>query len=289
MSDIEGGDAVARIDRFHAEKQPFFMNLWFQAPHTPIEASPEPYQRPYLDRARGKDLAYRSMVTHMDDVVGRVFAKLRELKLDRETLVFFGSDHGPAHRGDGLRHGPGSAGNLSYGKHDIHEGGIRVPAIFWAPGTVAAGRTISFPCHSNDLLPTALSLLGEESRTPSEADGMDLAPWLAGAGPAVPERPLYFQKSRANVKYFLFHEGQPPPTEAIRRGPYKLLCDEGRPTELYNLEEDPWERWNLLEDYPEVAEELSGKLQSWLAEPRLRTYPPGTFFHDRMPASASDG
>ena len=283
MTDIEGADALSRIDRFHAANQPFFLNLWFHAPHTPIEASPELYRRPYLGRARGKDLAYRSMVTHMDDVVGRVFAKLRALGLDRDTLVFFGSDHGPAHRGDGLRHGPGSAGNLSYGKHDIHEGGIRVPAIFWAPGVVAAGKTVSFPCHSNDLLPTALSMLEEGGRIPDEADGIDLSPWLDGGEPPVSERALCFQKNRANVKYFLFRDDQPPPTEAIRKGPYKLLCDEGRPTELYNLEEDPWERWNLLEDYPEVAEALSGELRSWLAEPRHCAYPAGTFFHDRIP------
>ena len=89
-------EALKLIDEYARGEDPFFLNLWFYAPHTPYNLAPEPYAKPYAGIADGDDLMYRSMVTCMDAGVGRIRAKLEELGIDDNTLLVFTSDNGPS-------------------------------------------------------------------------------------------------------------------------------------------------------------------------------------------------
>ena len=63
---------------------------------------------------------------------------------------------------------------------------------------------------------------------------------------------------------------KPTANQIARRGNWKLLAQQGNPIELYNLKEDPYERWNLMKQYPEIATQLTNELTLWLNEPRQK-------------------
>ncbi|MDC1107168.1 sulfatase-like hydrolase/transferase, partial [Prolixibacteraceae bacterium] len=142
-TDVKTNEALDFIETCAKKKEPFFLNLWFDTPHAPYEQTPMRSMSPYLERAKGDDLLYRGMVTHLDYSIGRVLDKLELLGISDNTLVVFFSDNGPAIQG--------SSGALKGRKTDFHEGGIRVPAIAWWPGKIKANTTTSVLVHTNDL------------------------------------------------------------------------------------------------------------------------------------------
>ena len=121
---------------------------------------------------------FAAMVTRMDRDIGRIMTKLKELGIDKDTIVVFSSDNGP-HREGG--HDPeffGSRGGLRGIKRDLYEGGIRVPAIARWPGQIQAGAVSGHPWAFWDFLPTAAELAG--TTTPGNIDGTSIVPTLLG-------------------------------------------------------------------------------------------------------------
>ncbi len=159
----------------HNRDRNFFLYLPHAMPHKPLAASEEFYT------PETRDDLYSDVVRELDWSIGRVIDKLRELNLDRKTLVIFASDNGPTYGG--------SSGGLRGTKGATFEGGIRVPGIVWWPGTVPAGQVISNPCATLDLFPTICKLVGIDTAE-FNLDGFDIMPMLTGAGPA-PERAIY--------------------------------------------------------------------------------------------------
>ncbi len=225
------------------QSRPFFVYLAHNMPHMPLFGTPEFQNK----SARGR---YGDVVEEIDWNVGRIVATLRELKLERNTLVVFMSDNGPW--APYLEQG-GSAGLLRGAKGSNWEGGVRVPAIFSWPGTVAKAVVTEMGSEL-DLLPTFATLAGANAPTDRPMDGVDLSTTLKKGGSS-PRKELFYYGSRL---------------VAVRQGSYKLHLA-GRQqqlqggasvdvpstgAELYNLDVDPSEKFDLAKQLPDVVARL---------------------------------
>lgn len=238
--------AIQWIDA-HRE-QPFFIYLAHAMPHTPLAAS-EPFEG---KTERG---LYGDVMEEIDWSVGQILAALRERDLDENTLVIFSSDNGPwLQRGkDG-----GSAGPLRAGKRSSYEGGHRVPGIFWWPGHIPSGVVSDFNASALDIFPTLANLTGGAVPDDRKLDGIDISRVLTGSGDKQTPRDT-----------FVYMNGQ-----AIRVGDWKyrfgdkygggVKIPDGeknmRVEQLFNLKEDIGEQHNVIDQYPEIAQQLKKQL-----------------------------
>lgn len=271
-TDIKGDAAVNLIRKAAQNGQPFFLNLWFDVPHTPYEPTPEPflsqYQNTAPDPANGHynqqnqpgdgDL-YNAMVAHMDAQIGKVIKALKETGQYDNTLIIFSSDNGPAYRG--------STGPWKAGKADLHEGGIRVPTIAVWKNRIPAGTTSDGLMSTVDLLPTFCAAAGIK-KLPGEPDGINLLPHLTDKKKIPENRTLLWQLDLYTWYPQPGDKPQPYTTEAIRRGDWKLMTRELKPVFLYNLNSDPGEQRNLLGTKPRLEKTLLRQLQSFVEAPR---------------------
>ncbi len=264
LTELIGDESLRLMERYHRQRKPFFLNVWFLAPHTPYEPAPEPHWGRYKDDPVSEDQRYfRSMVSCLDAQVGRIVAKLEELGIRDNTLIFFTSDNGGAWEANN--------GPFKGGKTDLHEAGIRVPAIANWPGRIAAGQTLPTFAHHTDILPTLFAAAGLEAPSPAEVDGLNLLPWLTGkTGP--PERGTVFWQLDL-YRNLQRHTKKPEPfiTEVARRGNWKLTARDGVPLEIFDLAADPLESLNLLGQQDALANSLVTELREFLAAPRDRS------------------
>ncbi len=248
--------------------RPFFLYLPHFAVHSPWDAKPE-YVPPFREKkpAGGhRDPVYAAMIRSVDESVGRVAAKLDELKLAGNTIVIFSSDNG----GVGGYEAAGAAGArevtsnapLRGGKGMLYEGGFRVPFIVRWPAVVKPGSACSEPVASIDLFPTLVEAAGGK---PKGVDGVSLATLLKGEAKLAREAlfwhfPGYLE---ANTKRGTWRT---TPAGAIRAGDWKLVefFETGK-VELYDLAGDLGETKDLAPSMPEKAKELREKLAAWRA------------------------
>jgi arylsulfatase A-like enzyme len=229
-------EEAVRFIRANAAR-PFFLYLAHTMPHPPLFASPG-----FAGRSpRG---LYGDVVEEIDWSVGQVLDTLRELGLDERTLVLFSSDNGPWSIFDEQS---GSTGPLRGAKGATFEGGMRVPAIFRWPGTIPPGVVADLGA-TLDLLPTLAGLAGAAAPADRMLDGYDLAPVLRGQGRS-PRQDVFFYRG--------------PRLHALRHGPYKAhfftRSEYGPDPEvahdpplLYDLDQDPGERYDIASRHPEV-------------------------------------
>jgi arylsulfatase A-like enzyme len=250
--DVQSDAAVSFIERNH--QSPFFLYLAYFAPHTPLEATEK-----YLKRFSG-DMPERrryalAMIAAMDAGVGRIMDTLAKHDLDEDTLIFFTSDNGaPLKRTmedspvttdaggwDGSRNDPlvGEKGMLS-------EGGIRVPFVARWKGTLPEGATYREPVSALDITATATALAGLPQAP--ELDGVNLLPHLTGTTKDAPHKALYWRFWNQT---------------AIRKGRWKYLQAGGSGQFLFDLAQGPEEKGNVIEQHPEIAEELRNDLTQW--------------------------
>lgn len=245
--------AVDFIGR-HA-RQPFFLYVAFPMPHVPLFVRRE-------NEGRSGAGLYGDVLQEIDDAVGRVLAKLDELKLAEKTLVIFTSDNGPW-----LSYGDhaGSAGHLREGKGTVWEGGVRVPFLARWPGRIPPGSVQAQPAMTIDLLPT-MAKLANVPLPARKIDGRDMGPLLrCEPGAASPHSAFWF--------YYGLNELQ-----AVRAGPWKLVLPHtyrtmrGQPpgqggtpgkyrqattgVQLFHLGDDPGETKDLAAAHPEKVTEL---------------------------------
>ena len=231
---------------------PFFLYLAYTLPHADNELKrrtgngmevPDdaPYSKePWSPQQRN----YAAMVTRLDADVGKIFALLKELSLDDDTLVMFTSDNGP----QGVEEGGydamlfDSSGHLRGRKRDLYEGGIRVPMIARWPSKVRAGEVSGHVWTLYDFLPTAAQAAG--ARVPEYLDGISMLPVLLGR-PGPNHRDLYWE----------FHEGGF--AQALRQGRWKIVRPgPGKPVELYDIETDIGEKRDLSREHPALVKRL---------------------------------
>lgn len=192
--------------------------------------------------------AFAAMVNCIDDYVGDVVAKLKELGIDNDTLIVFTSDNGPHQEGG---HDPAyfnSNGSQRGFKRDLYEGGIHVPMIARWPGKVSAGSQTDHLSAFWDMMPTAAEMAGVSA--PPGIDGISFLPTLLGKTGQKPHEYLYWE----------FHEKKG--RVAVRKGKWKgvrydVALDPDSPLELYDLSVDPAEQNNIAAQHPEVAAELN--------------------------------
>ena len=254
---------------------PFFLYLAYNAPHLPVYASAAFEGK----SARGR---YGDVVQEIDWNVGQLLRTLEQLNLDRNTLVLFASDNGPW-AGFGL--GTGSAGLLRGAKGSIWEGGVRVPAIAWWPGTIAPGRVTDALATLMDVFPTAMELAGGTMPSDREIDGVSLVPLLRGRREQVHDMIYYYQTAQLGAvrkgawKLYVAPPAgaqtggaQPaagPPAAAqlpgaqapaaqlgVHLGPTWQTASAPRPGTLYNLDEDPSEQFDVAAEHPDVVADL---------------------------------
>lgn len=247
------------------------------------EADFKPTMREKFEMVRqaGGDISqhmrnYLADVLSMDESVGRLLGKIDDLGLREKTIVVFSSDQGPAPvRLPGQAAGKksakaakrttgekaefrlnmlGYAGELRGGKHNMYEGGVRVPFIIRWPGHVPAGRVDekSVICGI-DWLPTLCRIAG--AKLPSnDFDGEDVSDiWLG--------------KSRSRTKPLFWKTSNVRSEVAMLDGQWKLIVPGGRrgETELYDLANDPGESRNLAAQRPDLVKSLGNKVQQWNA------------------------
>jgi len=251
LTDAFAREAVAFIDRRKAA--PFFLYLPFNAVHAPLEAIEK-----YLDRfASVTDLRRRTflaMQSAMDDAVGRVLSKLRQEKLEENTLIFFISDNG----GPTLSTSSGNGPLRGY-KGMVLEGGIRVPYMVQWKGRIPAGKISDQPVISLDIHPTAVAAAGGSIPASAKLDGVNLLPHLAGKAAGQPHEALYWRFGTQ---------------AAVRKGNWKVDMLAGAAPQLFNLAEDIGEAKDLASAQPEKLRELKAAYDAWnsqLAEPKWRT------------------
>ena len=221
---------------------PFFLYLAHNLPHIPLARSPE-----FVGRSDGG--MYGDVIEELDWSTGRILDTLQALGIERRTLVVFTSDNGPWL--PFKTHG-GSAGPLREGKGTTWEGGVRTPAIFWWPGTIAPG-TITAIGSAMDLLPTAAALAGARPPVDRVLDGVSQAGVLT-TGQGQPRQTLF---------YYWDSE-----LRAVRKGRYKAHFvtsgayglgeprTEHSPPLLFDLQEDVGERFSVAAAHPDVVADL---------------------------------
>ena len=227
--------------------KPFFLYLPQYAVHTPLKGKPEvvaKYEKKVKPGMDQNNAQYAAVVEGADNSVGRIMAKLDELKLSDRTVVIFFSDNG------GLADVTSNA-PLRAGKGTLYEGGIRVPLIVRWPGKVKAGSLCHTPMISTDFYPTLLEMAGMEG---SAHDGLSIMPLLRQKG-SIERKTFYWHYP---------HYHRTTPSGSIRDGDWKLIeFFEDDHVELYNLKDDLSETTDLAAKQPEKAQELRKKLADW--------------------------
>jgi len=233
-------EAVSYIERHAKSSKPFLLYVAYTMPHVPLFRSEE-----FAHRSKGG--RYGDVVEEIDWSVGEIRNALEATGLEKNTLVVFSSDNGPWLLAD---HHAGSAGLLKQGKGTTYEGGMRVPGIFWWPGTIDPG-VVGGIGSIMDIYATALSLAGVDNSA-ATSNSIDLLPALLGQPSSRDSLPYY----RAGKLY------------AFRKGNYKIhLITEGaygsggKYTELeqallYHLGEDPAEQFDLATRRPAVLADM---------------------------------
>jgi hypothetical protein len=234
--------------------RPFFCYLAFNTPHSPMEVPDE-----FYDKFKNKDLKLRSRDPKLEDVqftraalamcenidrnVGRVLAKLDELKLRDDTIVIYFSDNGP----NSWRWNGGMKGR----KGSVDEGGVRAPFLIRWPGHIAPGTRVPQIAGAIDLLPTLSDMAGIPVASTKPLDGVSLKPLLtgqtAGRTNAWPDRMIFSLQGKRT---------------SVRTQQYRLDMD----GHLFDMVADPMQDRDVAPERPEVADRLRAALKKWTEE-----------------------
>jgi arylsulfatase A-like enzyme len=249
-------ELVEYIDRRDQEK-PFFIFLPFTAPHLPYwkpgdsllvwDGNPK---GPHPDNL---DEAYKETIEALDLAVGNIMEKIRETGLGDNTLVFFTSDNGPVKEESSLPY--------TGRKSTLYEGGTRVPGIAWWPGRIKPGQVSNELITTMDIFPTLVNLAEIRPVPELNFDGIDCSGVML-ENSVLPERMVFWEKP-AGVYMDHFDLRR----EAVRQGKWKLLRERsGEDLQLFDLDTDTAEQFDLSGEYPEKVQELYSAFLKWKEE-----------------------
>ena len=268
-SDIFTENAIDFIQK--NKEQPFFCYLSFNAPHTPLQV-PDKYYQMYkdIDPTQGinnellpspemtdKNIedARRvyAMVTNIDDNLKKLFQEVEDLGISENTIIIFMTDNGPQQ----LRYVAGMRGL----KSSVHRGGIRVPFFMRYPSKFEGNKDVDQMASHIDLLPTLSQLCGAPMPQDRKIDGRSFLPALEGD--VLPERNFFSYWTRKFPELYN--------NIALQRGKYKLVGKTDfdasiQDFELYDLEKDPFEKINLVDQNTQEAQFLKSEMDILFSE-----------------------
>ena len=260
---IESGPDQHLLTRRYTEKaidfiernqdQPFFLYYANNFPHTPLSASED-----FLGIS--KRGLYGDVVEELDWSVGEILKTLKKAGLTEKTLVIFTSDNGPwlLRKEDG-----GSAGLLRDGKGSTCEGGFRVPAIAWWPGTIKPGQTSPAVATTMDLFPTFVKLAGASMPDDRIFDGNDIFPVLCGEQIEIENKIVFFY---FKDEIYAIRKGSWKAHFITKPSYSKVEPEFHEPPLLYNIEHDPSEKYDLGKNYPDIIKEIKDLKEKHKAE-----------------------
>ena len=196
-------EAISWLDEKRDSDKPFFLNVWFHEPHAPL-AAPDEIVSQYGEMD-DPAAVYSGTIDNTDRAIARLLAKLEEIDSPENTLIVYSSDNG-SYRADRV-------GALRGKKGSNFEGGLRVPGIFYLPGTITRGHVEHEAAGLVDLLPTVCGLLRIDKPANVHLDGCDLSPLLTGRAD---------QFTRHQPLFWLLPTSYP--AVALRDGVYSLVA-----------------------------------------------------------------
>jgi arylsulfatase A-like enzyme len=258
LTDRLTDEAIGFIDK--NKDRPFFLYLSHYTVHIPLQAKKdlvEKYERK-AEKAAGeqKNPVYAAMIESLDQGVGKLVARLEQLKIADNTIIVFFSDNG----GLSVKEGPFTPATSNWplrtGKGYLYEGGVRVPCFIVWPGRIRPGSSSDVPIISVDFFPTFAELSGAKVALDRPIDGVSLVPLLRQTGPL---------KSRDLFWHYPHYSNQGGrPSAAIRSGDWKLIeFYEDSRRELYNLKDDLSEKNDRAAAMPDRVRELQQRLADW--------------------------
>lgn len=276
--------AIPELKRLAGEDKPFFLFLRHMDPHTPY-LPPKPFDRMFYDGnefdkknhsldkvmtfkpfcdyfaswfpplctdAEYINAQYDGAIAYMDSCIANIFATVKNLGIEENTLVVINSDHGESL----------NEHECYYDHHSMYEPTLHIPMAFVCPGRVPAGKRFKDICQNKDLTPTILDILG--LKTKIKFDGRSLMPLLKGK-PRKVETEFYITEATWMRK----HGWRTPQWKLI----HALEPDfHFKPEiELYDLIADPQELNNIAKKEPEVVKMLEARMQAFIARREKET------------------
>ena len=255
-TDVWFDEAMKFIEAHAAAGTPFFCYLSTNAPHGPYRV-PERYARPYRDQGVPDERArFWGMITCIDENVGRLRAKLRELGIERDTILIFMTDNGTS-GGCDLDEDQFAVGGYNAGMRGLkgspYDGGHRTPLfVHWPGGGLAEGRDVRRLTANIDMLPTLAELCGIDLPAGAEVYGRSIVPLLRGREDEWPDRVIVTDSQR--VEYPIKWRQSAVMTDRWR------LVNGG---ELYDIQADPEQRRDVAGDHPAVVADLREHYERW--------------------------
>jgi len=252
-------EAIEFIEK--PKEEPFFLYLAHTFPHEPIFAS-ETF------KGKSKGGLYGDVIEELDWSVGEIMNCLKKNGLEENTLVMFASDNGPIVNG--------STGGFRGSKGLSFEGGFRVPFLAQWPGQIPKGTVCREPTMNIDIFPTLLTLAGVQQPQDRTIDGKNIFGLMTGAEKISPHDALFFYHHNelegvrsGKWKYFRYVNTYQYPNALDK--PHTLLGKLGKGANgesakwpiLFDMELDPFERYNLMQTLPEIGDRLLGKMEKW--------------------------
>ena len=218
----------------------FFLYLAHTAPHTPLVSDT-------TQKGRSIRGAYGDVVEELDQSVGTILQVLKDLKIADNTFVIFTSDNGPWGWAnvDG-----GSSGLLKGNKGSVYEGGYRVPAIAWMPGTIKKGTVSTALASTLDLYPTLIAMAGNEISNQEELDGLNIKNTFVNNQPVRHDIHYYRQDTLIGIRHkeWKMYIKDPNPWNDD-------LTEKDMPV-LFNIEHDPSEKYNVTNQHSDIVDRI---------------------------------
>jgi arylsulfatase A-like enzyme len=229
------------------KERPFFCYIPTNAPHGPYNVA-DKYSKPYRDKGvESRQANFYGMITNIDENMGRLMRRLRQLGLEDNTILIFMTDNGTS---------GGYSGGMRGKKGSEYEGGHRVPCfIRWPDGGLTGGSDIDRLTAHVDILPTLIELCGLKEPRGVEFDGDSLVQLLTGQDENWPDRTLITDSQR-------IEHPEKWRKSAVMTDRWRLV--NGR--ELYDIKADPGQKSDIADGQPKVVEKLRKAYEDWWAD-----------------------
>lgn len=269
------GQEAVRVIKERDKTKPLFLYAAFSAPHLPNEAPEETIQKyAHIDNEHRR--IHAAMVDELDSEIGNIINALEQEGMAQNTIVWFLSDNG----GSNEKYGRGNLGKVANliekyigtpaptrlletirsvaldggsdngpykgGKGHVHEGGVLVPSVLSWPAKLP-GRPIAERITVQDMMPTLLSLAGTQAKYDQLVDGADVSELLRGNKQIKPVD--FLIESKSHEAYYMDH--------------WKLYRNSDNRVHLFNLQQDPYEKKNIANKYPDVVTTIMDKLNAF--------------------------